>query len=135
MKLLTQFSQKAGSSCRSGGRVALVVSMALWAVACATNPAPVEQMAAAQRAVSQAATAGGNEFAPLQMQAARDHLMRAQAAMTASEFDLARKLSQEAGVDAQLAESKVRSAKAQQAAVELREDRRVLEGEIQRNKN
>ena len=57
----------------------------------------------------------------------------AEKAMTEEDYPLARQLAEEAQVDAQLAATTARSAKAQKAASALQEDNRVLRKEIDRN--
>ena len=99
---------------------------------CASLPAPTEQIAVSKMAVSNATSAGGNEFASAEMRAAQDKLDRAIQAMTAKDYKNARLLAEQAEVDAQLAASKARSAKAQKAAVAVQEDSRVLRKEIDR---
>jgi len=101
-------------------------------VGCASVPAPTEQIAVSKMAVSNATSAGGNEFASAEMRAAQDKLERAIQAMTAKDYKNARLLAEQAEVDAQLAASKARSAKAQKAAVAVQEDSRVLRKEIDR---
>lgn len=99
---------------------------------CASLPPPTEQIAVSKVAVSNAASAGGNEFATADMRAARDKLDRAIQAMTAEDYKTARLLAEQAEVDAQLAASKARSAKAQKAADTVQEGSRVLRKEIDR---
>ncbi|MCW9057945.1 MAG: DUF4398 domain-containing protein [Gammaproteobacteria bacterium] len=99
---------------------------------CASVPAPTEQLAVSQQAVSSAASAGGNEYASADMRAAQDKLDRAIQAMAEKDYENARLLAEQAEVDAQLAASKAGSAKAQQAAATVVEDSRVLRQEIDR---
>jgi len=106
---------------------------ALFALAgCASTPAPTEQMAVSKAAVSNASSAGGNEFAPLQFKAALDKMDDAERAMIKKDYVLARKLAEQAEVDAQLAGAMARSAKSKKAADTLQEDSRVLRQEIDR---
>lgn len=99
---------------------------------CASVPAPTEQLAVSQQAVSSAASAGGSEYASADMRAAQDKLDRAIQAMAEKDYENARLLAEQAEVDAQLAASKAGSAKAQQAASTVVEDSRVLRQEIER---
>lgn len=99
---------------------------------CASVPPPTEQIAVSKVAVSNAASAGGDEFAPEDMRAAQDKLDRAIQAMTAEDYGNARLLAEQAQADAQLAAAKARSAKAQKAAVTVQEDSRVLRKELDR---
>ena len=82
--------------------------------------------------MANAVDAGGPEFAPAEMRTAQDKLDRANQAMGAKDYDLAKSLAEQAQVDAQLAGSKARSAKAQKAALAVQEDSRVLREEINR---
>jgi len=111
---------------------ALFTGMLILMSACASTPPPTEQVAVTTSAVVSATSAGGAEVAPVEMQMARQKLDRAKVAMTAKDYPLARSLSEEAQVDAQLAEAKARSAQASKAASELRESVRVLREEIDR---
>lgn len=108
------------------------ITAALLLAACASTPAPTEQMALSRAAVSNATSAGGNEFAPLQLKSAIDKMDAAERAMTAKDYVRARQLAEQAQVDAQLAEATARSAQAQKAADALQEDSRILRQEIDR---
>lgn len=99
---------------------------------CASIPAPTEQIAVSKAAVDSATSAGGNEFAPVQLQSALEKLNAAERAMAKEENLKARQLAEQAQVDAQLAAATARAAKAQKAASELREGNRVLHQEIDR---
>jgi predicted negative regulator of RcsB-dependent stress response len=83
--------------------------------------------------VTHAASIGGNEYAPMEMQAARERVDYAQTALTAGDLARAGALSDEALVNTRLAETKVQAAKADKAASELRQGRRALQIEIQNN--
>ena len=110
----------------------LFLSTALLFSACATTPAPTEQMAISRAAVNNATSAGGNEYAPIQLKSAMVKMDAAERAMTEKDYVHARQLAEQAQVDAQLAEATARSAKAQQAADALQEDTRILREEMQR---
>ena len=99
---------------------------------CASVPPPTEQIAVSKQAVSNATSAGGNEFAPAEMRAAQDKLDRAIQAMTAEDYKNAKLLAEQAQVDAQLAAAKARSAKAQKASTSVQEGSEVLRKEIDR---
>jgi len=99
---------------------------------CATNPGPIEQMATSRAAVSSARSAGGSEYAPLQIKLAIEKMSAAEIAMADKNYVLARQLAEQAQVDAQLAGAAARSAKAQKAADAIQEDNRVLRQEIDR---
>lgn len=112
---------------------AMVAGASIFLAGCATSiPAPTEQLAVSKEAVTRAVNAGGAELAPVEMRVARDKLDRANVAMAAKDYELARALAEEAQVDARLAETKARSATAQKAAAALQEDSRILREEINR---
>lgn len=115
-------------------RVGAVVAVgaAIFMAGCASTPAPTEQMILAKNAVSDANSAGGNEFAPVQLKSAMEKMAGAERAMGAKDYVLARQLAEQAQVDAQLAAATARSAKAQKAANVVQEDSRVLRQEIDR---
>lgn len=105
---------------------------AVFVAGCASIPAPTEQIAVSKAAVDSATSAGGNEFAPVQLQSALEKLNAAERAMAEEENLKARQLAEQAEVDARLAAATARAAKAQKAASELREGNRVLHQEIDR---
>ena len=116
-------------------RTGVTVAAAVFMAGCASTPdvpAPTEQMAVSRAAVNNATSAGGNEFAPLQLKSAMDKMDAAERAMAEKNYGLARQLAEQAQVDAQLAGATARSAKAQKAANALEEGSRVLREEIDR---
>lgn len=115
--------------------VAALAGLAVFVTACATTPPPTEQVAVSTAAVSRAANAGAGDSAPAEIRTAREKLDRAKSAMAANNNDEALSLAEEAQVDAQLAESKARSAKARKAADEVNEGARVLREELNRKTN
>lgn len=113
---------------RIGTAAAAIVLMA----GCASTPAPTEQMAVSRTAISNAMSAGGNQFAPVQLKSAMDKMDAAERAMAEKNHELALRLAEQAEVDAMLAAEMARSAKARQAADAVQEDIRVLRQEIER---
>lgn len=113
-------------------RLVIFMAAAIFIVACASTPAPTEQMAVSRTTINAASSAGANEFAPVLLKSAMDKMDGAERAMADKKYDQARQLAEQAQVDAQLAEAKARSAKAQKAADAVREDSRVLRQEIDR---
>lgn len=104
-------------------------------VACASpTPPPTEQMAVSMAAMARAEGAGGAELAPTEMTMARDKMARAHKAMAAKDYDTALALSQQAQLDAQLADAKAEAAKAAKSATALAEASRVLREEMARKK-
>ena len=115
--------------------VGAAAAAAIFMAGCASAPsipAPTEQMAVSRAAVNNASSAGGNEFAPIQLKSAMEKMDAAERAMGEKNYARAKLLAEEALVDAKLAEATARSAKAQKAAETLREDNRVLRKELGR---
>ena len=114
-------------------RIGVTVAVAIFMAGCTSTPAPTEQMAISRAAVSNASSAGGDEFAPLQLKSAMEKMDGAERAMSDNDYVRARQLAEQAQVDAQLAEATARSAKEQKSADALQESNRVLREEIERN--
>jgi len=95
-------------------------------------PPPTQQITLATLSISQAESSGAFEFAPMELKSARDKLSRAKLAMDEEENEKAGRLADEAMIDANLAEAKSRSAKAQKVVEEMKESIRVLRQEMDR---
>ena len=112
----------------------LLGATVLLAVGCTSSlktPATAD-VAVSKAAVENAAGAGGAEFAPIEMSAAREKLALANQAMRAKDYKQAVIYATQAQADAKLAQGKANSAKAQTAADALQEDVRVLREELDR---
>jgi hypothetical protein len=108
---------------------ALVLSLG----ACASEKVPATaDVAVSKNAVENAVSAGAADLAPVEINAARDKMMRANAALASKDYALARDLANQAQADAKLAQSKAGSAKATAAAAALDADLRVLRDEVER---
>lgn len=102
-------------------------------VGCSSLKTPATaDVAVSKAAVENAAGAGGAEFAPVEMNSAREKLALANKAMTAKNYKLAVDLASQAQADAKLAQGKANSAKAQTAADALQDDIRILREELDR---
>lgn len=112
--------------------IGAVVGLGL--TACGTTPPPQTELAAAETAVEQAAEADAAEQAPGPFTLAQDKLARAQDAMEQEDYTTARRLAEQAEVDAQFAMAEARSEVAQARAEELRESIRILREEIERQR-
>jgi hypothetical protein len=111
---------------------ALAASMLVVLGGCATTPAPTEQMAVSRAAIDDAISAGSAEYAPAEFRVAQRRLSAANAAFAAGEYGKAKKMAEDAEVDAKLAATTARSIKAQRAAAEVRESIRALQAELNR---
>ncbi|KAF0814490.1 hypothetical protein IGB42_01391 [Andreprevotia sp. IGB-42] len=113
---------------------AIFGGMALLAAGCSSMKTPAtSKVAVSAAAVDNATSAGGAEFAPLEMGMARDKIDRANKAMAAKDYKLANTLANEAEADAKLAQGKADSAKAKLAATALQDDLNVLREELKRS--
>ena len=115
--------------------VAVVCStVMLLTLGCSSLKTPATaDVAVSKAAVDNAAGAGGAQFAPVEMNSAREKLALANKAMASKDYKLAVELAGQAQVDAKLAQGKANSAKAQAAADALQEDVRVLREELDRS--
>jgi hypothetical protein len=116
-------------------KFATAACMTLLAAGCATvyGPAPTDQLAVADAAVADAASAGGPEYAPVDFQNAQRRLNRAHDALATGDDLTARQLAEEAEVDARLAATRARSAKAVRADAEVQAGIRALRDEVRRS--
>ncbi len=96
---------------------------------------PTSALAEAQKATAQAEQVGGREYAPLELRNASKKLEEARAAIRKKDHKKATQLVEQALVDAELAEMKSLSTKAQAAVTELQESIRTLRDEINRKSN
>lgn len=81
----------------------LAPAAALALAACATTPPPDAQMTLATESLLQARQAGAERLAPVELGVARDKLHRATVAMIAKDHVGARRLAEQAHLDALLA--------------------------------
>jgi phage shock protein A len=113
-------------------RLSAAAGLSLMLLACATKPMPTVQMALANNALDQAVASGASEHAPNELRSARDRQERARLALQADDPVLALSLSQEAQVDAELAEARTHAAKARMASMAVRDGTRILKEEMGR---
>jgi hypothetical protein len=121
---------------KNPGSIACLPLLALLAAlaGCSSMQTPATaSVAVSSAAVDNAAGAGGAEFAPMEMQSARDKMKQARAAMTAKDYKLASSLADSAQADAKLAQAKAGSGKAQASADALQDGVRVLREELDRS--
>jgi hypothetical protein len=112
----------------------LLGSSLLWMVGCSSLKTPATaDVAVSKAAVDSAASAGGVQYAPAEMNSAREKMALANKAMADKNYKLAIELADQAQVDAKLAQGKANSTKAQAAAQALQDDIRVLREELDRS--
>lgn len=114
-------------------KVAILVAMIMVAGACANTKPPTDQVAKSQAAIDQAEQVGARNYAPLEIREAKKKLDQARDLIDQKKYEQAQRLADQAAVDAELAETKTLSEKAQKAVRELRESIKILKEEITRN--
>jgi hypothetical protein len=116
-------------------RFVLVLLLATGLGACASVPPPESQMGKADLALRKAEQADAAHFAPLEMRTARTKLEAARAAMREKQNLEARRLAEQAKLDALLAEATAQTAQRQEAADTIRADIEALRAEAERASN
>ena len=91
---------------------AVVAGSVLTLAGCSGNP-PTTQLAVATQALNAAETAGAIEFAPVEMQAARQKMNDAEKADFEKDYKKAKDLAEQAEWDARVAERKAQAEKVQ----------------------
>lgn len=99
---------------------------------CASIPPPTGQLAVSKTAVAEAASAGSNEFAAVELRSATEKMTAAEQAMAEEDYLRAQRLAEQAQVDADVAKTKTALAKAQVAVANAKESNRVLREEVGR---
>jgi hypothetical protein len=108
------------------------VLLGLCACASPQKAPATAEVAVSQNAVENAVQAGAGELAPDDITRAREKMLKANQALQAKDYKMARDLAVQAEADAKLAQSKANSAKATAAANALDADLRVLRQEVDR---
>jgi hypothetical protein len=99
---------------------------------CASTPAPTEQLAVAEAAVQRANTTSTSENSAVELKVATNKLAGARQAMASKDYELARRLAEQAEVDAEVAELRSQALRSRQAAQEAQAASRALSEEINR---
>lgn len=112
-----------------------IVALALVTGCGSKGTPPAAEVATARSALTQAESAGAREHAPHELLNAREKLAQAEAAMQVHDYDRALRLSEQAAVDAHLAEAKAGTARSQRAVAELQKSIDTLRSELERRPN
>lgn len=134
MELKTMKTRTAKSSfthLRGLKLAALAIGSSFVLAGCAGNP-PSEQFAVTQSAVNGAVSAGGTEFAAVEMKSAQDKLKQAEIAMHDKKYAEAKVLAEQGEWDARVAERKAQAMKAEQAVKDSQKGVQELRQESQR---
>lgn len=113
-------------------RSPLLLLGAVAVIGCAARRQPTAKLEVVEVALREADGSGAAQYAPLELRLAREKLDLARQAMDSDDPDRARRLSDEALVDAQLAEAKTRSEKARRNTEEVRKSISALHEEATR---
>ena len=96
--------------------------------------APTGKMANLEYAINDARKAEAATYAPLELRFAEDKYQAAKKAIAEKEYEQAERLIDQSLLDAQLAQEKALSAKAEKDADEMRQNIETLQGEAERIK-
>lgn len=122
------------SMIRQAGAAA-AATLLVAAVGCSSGPRPIADLAGAHTLVSQAEQSGAQQYASLNLEAARRELRQADQDAASDKPVPATRLAQEASVDAELALARTRSVKAEQALREVDSGTATLRSESERQSN
>ena len=127
----TSIAKSPSTHLRGLKMAALAIGTSFVRAGCAGNP-PTEQFAVTESAVNSAVSAGGTEFAAVEMKSAQDKLKQAELAMHDKKYDEAKVLAEQAEWDARVAERKAQAMKAEQAVKDSQKGVQELRQESQR---
>ncbi len=115
------------------GRLLLGLGLGTLLAACATStaPRPDEQLSDAEAAISEAGAANARDADPMGLNDARDKLEDARELIGEGEYGAARRLLDEATVDAELAAARAETTQAQESVDEVEETMESLRRQLQ----
>lgn len=109
-----------------------VAMLATSMAACSSMPAPNTEMALSESAVKGAEMAGAREHAPIELRRANEKLEKAKMAIIDEDYETAKRMAEQATVDADLAESKSDSLQSRIALQEIKDSIVLMREEIKR---
>ncbi len=113
--------------------LAMVTALGLlFLAACASTPPPSDKLANVGMAIQRARESEAQKYAPLELKLAVEKYEKAKDAVEEEEYDRARRLADEALIDAQLAESKAKAEKQKKIAQDMQESVETLREELKR---
>jgi hypothetical protein len=127
----TSIAKSSSTHLRGLKMAALAIGTSFVLAGCAGNP-PTEQFAVTESAVNSAVSAGGTEFAAVEMKSAQDKLKQAELAMHDKKYAEAKVLAEQAEWDARVAERKAQAMTAEQAVKDSQKGVQELRQESQR---
>ncbi len=111
-------------------KIFLMIIGSAMVVGCGSIKPPIEKVAVAEQMLNQAETAEVKQYAPLEVQMARDKFEQAKRAMDAENYTVAERLADQAALDARTAMAKADSIKAQHAVDELKQSIELLRQQL-----
>lgn len=118
---------------RSISSAALVATLALALGACGSGPKkPSTELAMSDAALQGAEIAGARQYAPIELRTAREKREMADRKIVAEEYGAARRYSEQAIADAELAKAKAEAEKSRMALREVQDGIQMMRQEIVR---
>lgn len=111
-------------------KLTLILIVCLLLVACVAPRPDADVFDSAQAAIQSAESAGGDEFAPVEMRFAREKLDSARLAMEKQKFGVVVYLTEESEINSELAIEKSRTARSRRQVNELRKSNEELEASL-----
>ncbi len=111
-------------------RWCLVVAIAASVASCASTPKPFEEMSQSRNAVAQADTSEVREFASLELLAAKEQQDLAERAFKAEEYAQAKRHSEQAVVQAELATAKAEATKSRMELQQVDGNIKTMQQEV-----
>ena len=113
---------------------ACVLATAILALgACSSAPKPKTEMALSNSALQNAEVAGAKKYAPIELRTAKEKQDLANAALAKEKYTTAKRLSEQAAVDAELAKAKSEAEKSRLALKEVEDSIRLIKTELKRS--
>jgi hypothetical protein len=107
-------------------RLSIAICGSLLAACGSAPPAAPPELAVAASIVQEAERTGAAQYAPVELNRARDKIAAARAALQRDDYPDAQRLASEAEADAKLSALKAQASQAEQAASAVRQDQSVL---------
>jgi hypothetical protein len=111
-------------------RWCLVVAVAASLASCASTPKPLEEMSQSRNAVAQADTIEVREFAPMELLSAKEQQDLAERAFKAEEYTQAKRHSEQAVVQAELATAKAEATKSRMELQQVDGNIKTMQQEV-----
>jgi hypothetical protein len=105
----------------------------LFLAACSSTPPPTQQITAAEVSIGHAEQAQVADYASPELSAAREKLTAARAAVAKEDMKTAKRLAEQAALEADLATAKLNAAKAKTVNDEMLKSTSEIKQEMQRN--